>query len=251
MPTEQDLPIADKQAGAEHPKGPDSASDPVSAETELLREEVAQQRHEADLREDREKRTEELKNRVSVVAIILTTALSFISNVKGDRAGTAQGARAAAQSARQQAAELWAYYQTKLAERTSLEVARDRLRLEMAHRYNTDPAQHRLPPEDATVKLEILKLTDYEERIGEFDADTQQVFYRVQDLEKEEGQSRDQAIEPEHAVFRYELGSKLITLALILLSVTILSNRRWLFVGGVLLGIIGILVAFDGYLLLF
>lgn len=228
-----------------------AADKPPSAETELLREEVAQQRHEADLREDREKRTEELKNRVSVVAIILTTALSFIGNVKGNRSSTAQSARSTAQSARQQGAELWAYYQTKLAERTSLEVARDRLRLEMAHRYNTDPAHRRPPPADATVKLELLKLADYEERIDDFDADTQQVFYRVQDLEKEEGRNLDQAIEPEHAVFRYELGSKLITLALILLSVTILSNKRWLFVGGILLGTIGILVAFDGYLLFF
>ena len=163
MSTEQDPPMAD-------PQEPDPASGrqaaPVSAETSLLREEVAQQRHDADAREDREKRTEELKNRVSVVAIILTTALSFIGNVKGDRSGTAQSARSAALSARQRGAELWAFYQTKLAERTSLEVARDRLRLDMAHRYDTDLTR-KPPPDDATVKLELLKLSDYESRIGE------------------------------------------------------------------------------------
>ena len=50
-------------------------------EKELLQEEVAM----GHAREERERQQEELKNRVSVAAIVLTTALSFIGNVKGDR----------------------------------------------------------------------------------------------------------------------------------------------------------------------
>src|SRR5207253_1606551 len=123
------------------------------SETELLREEVEVQKREAELRERREQQQEELKNRVSVAAIVLTTALSFIGNVKGDRNEAAGAAKGAA--------------------------------------------------------------------------------------------------EPSRAVFRYELGSKLITLALILLSVTILSSKRWLLWAGVTLGSIGLLVAFDGYFLFF
>ena len=46
-------------------------------ETALLREEVALQKREAAERAEREARSEELKNRVSVAAIVLTTALSF------------------------------------------------------------------------------------------------------------------------------------------------------------------------------
>jgi hypothetical protein len=42
-----------------------------------------------------------------------------------------------------------------------------------------------------------------------------------------------------------------ITLALILLSVTILSGRDWLFWAGAGLGAIGLLAAFDGYFLFF
>ena len=50
---------------------------------------------------------------------------------------------------------------------------------------------------------------------------------------------------------RYELGGKLITLALILLSVTILFNRESLLWAGIFLGAVGLIVVFDGYLLVF
>ena len=212
-----------------------------SEETKLLREEVALQRAEKEAREREEAFKEELKNRVSVAAIILTTALSFIGNVKGDRADAAGSAKSAAVEARRQSAELWAYYQTKLSERTSLELARDRIRIELAKRG--------VARDDPEVRNESFKLTTYEERIRDFDTETERVFYRVQDLEREEDVSRRAALEPAQAVTRYELGGKLITLALILLSVTILANRGAMLWFGVLLGAIGLLVAFDGYLL--
>jgi hypothetical protein len=210
-------------------------------ESEILREEVRKQKEEAAERELRARQIERLKNRVSVGAIIITTALSFIGNVRSNRSGTVDGARASAESARRQAAELWAYYQTKLAERTALELARDRLRLDLARRA----------VEDATVKLEKLDLASYEERVREFESDTQLVYFHVQDLERQEDVSQRRTVEPARAVVRYDLGTKLMTLALILLSVTILSNKTWLFWGGVALGAIGMLVAFDGFLLFF
>ena len=212
-------------------------------ETDLLREEVALQKHEAERRAEREATTEQLKNRVSVAAIILTTALSFIGNVKSDRSDAAGSARAAAESARRQGAELWAYYQTKLAEKTSLEMARDGIRLDLARRG--------LQPRDPQAKLDVLKLTGYEERIRDFDAETERVFFRVQDLEAQEDVQQRSAMEPSRSAFRYELGGKLITLALILLSVTILSSKRYLLWAGVALGAIGLLVALDAYFLFF
>src|SRR5207245_2930484 len=99
------------------------------------------------------------------------------------------------------------------------------------------------------VKLEALKLTGYEERMRDFDMEAKRVFFRVQELEAKEDVKLREATEPARSVLRYELGGKLITLALILFSVTILSNRSLLFWAGVLLGAIGLLVAFDGYLL--
>ncbi len=212
-------------------------------ETRLLREEVEQQKHDALVREEREAREEELKNRVSVAAIVLTTILTFVGSVKGDRGDAAGSAKGAAEAARRQGAELWAYYQTKLAERTSLELARDRVRLDLARRG--------LSRDEPEVKLDALKLAGYEERIRDFDSDTQQVFYRVQDLERDEDVQQRRAVEPARALARYELAGKLITLALILLSVTILSSKEWLFWGGGILGSIGVLVAFDGYFLIF
>jgi len=212
-------------------------------ETALLREEVALQKREAEARDVREARSEELKNRVSVAAIILTTALSFIGNVRSDRGDTAGSARAAAESARRQGAELWAYYQMKMSEKASLEIARDRIRLDLAARG--------IQREDARARLDVLKLTGYEESVRDFDTETQRVFFRVQELEVQEDVQQRAAIEPARSAFRYELGSKLITLALILLSVTILSSKRYLLVAGVALGAIGLLVALDGYFLFF
>lgn len=215
----------------------------MATENELLREEVESQKREAHERELREQREEELKNRVSVAAIVLTTALSFIGNVRGDRNDAANSAKGAAESARRQSAELWAYYQTAAAERVSMEVARDRIRLDLSKRG--------LTRDDPEAKMDALKLTDYEERVADFDRQKQQVFYRVQEMEQQEDVQRRRAEEPSRSVFRYELGSKLITLALILLSVTILSSKRWLLWAGVALGGIGLLVAFDGYFLFF
>ena len=216
---------------------------PPSEETRLLREEVATQRAEREERERIEERKEELKNRVSVAAIIFTTALSFIGNVKGDRSDAAGGAKSAASEARRQSAELWAYYQTKLSERTSLELARDRIRVDLAR-----PG---VKLDDPQTRVENFKLTTYDERIRDFDGETQRVFYRVQDLEKQEDVSTRASREPGKAVVRYELGGKLITLALILLSVTILSSKRYLLWAGVALGTIGLAVALDGYFLFF
>jgi hypothetical protein len=214
----------------------------TSEENRLLREEVAQQKAETEARSRREAQSEQLKNRVSVAAIVLTTALSFIGNVKGDRNEAASGFKGAANEARRQGAELWAYYQTKLAERTSLEIARDRIRLELAHRG--------LTRDDPDAALASLKLTNYEERLRDFDTETERVFYRVQDLERNEDVSQRAALEPVRAVLRYELGGKLITLALILLSVTILSGKKYLLWAGIALGSLGLLVALDGYFLL-
>ena len=212
-------------------------------ETKLLREEVSRRRGESDSRDAKEAVTEKHKNRVALAAIVLTTALSFIGNIRGNRADAITQHKDAGTQARRQAAELWSYYQTKLAERTSLELAHDRLRLDLKKRG--------LSRDDPSIKLEALKLTEYEERVRDFDTDTQQVFYRVQDLEKQEDIEQREVAEPARAVDRYELASKLITLALILLSVTILSTQAWLFFAGLALGAVGVLLAFDGYFLFF
>jgi hypothetical protein len=213
------------------------------SENELLREEVALQQKEAQERAAREAAAEELKNLVSVAAIVLTTALSFIGNVKSDRNDAVGAAKGAADAARRQAAELWAYYQTAISSRATLEVARDRIDLDLAKRG--------LKAEDPEARRDALKQVEYMERVRDFERQSQQVFYRVQELEAQQDVQERKAIEPAAASVRYELGSKLITLALILLSVTILSSKRWLLWAGVTLGSVGLLVAFDGYFLFF
>jgi hypothetical protein len=219
------------------------ADETETEQNRLLREEIAEQREEARHREEREQRTESLKNRVSVAAIVLTTALSFISNVKTERTETMNLAKEAEQRAERETTDLWAYYQTRLAERTSLQLARDRMQLDLVRRG--------VSREDPTVKLDSLKMTDYERHIDDFDSDTQQVYFRVQDLEQLQDTEVRRQAEPNRAISRYDLSAKIITLALILLSVTILSNKEWLFWGGIVLGSIGVLLGFNGYVLLF
>ena len=210
-------------------------------ERELLRKEVAEQKRESAAREKRDKASDELKNRVSLAAIVLTTALTFVGNIKASRQDAAGSATGAASSARQLGSDTWNYYQSKLAERTSLEMARDRIGLDLA--------QRNLQRDDPRAKLDQLRLSEYEERIGEFDRDAQLVFARIQELEAVSDVEGRRAAEPKRAVARYDLGSKLITLALILLSVTIISNRSWLFWAGAALGGTGLAIAFDGYFL--
>src|SRR5205823_5455803 len=135
-------------------------------------------KEEARVREEREAQQEQLKNRVSVAAIVLTTALSFIGNVKGDRAEAAGSAKSAAEAARRQSAELWAYYSTKVSERTAMEIARDRIRIDLTRRGDG--------------RFESLLQTQYDERVRDFDRQTQQVFYRVQELEQQEDVSQRQ-----------------------------------------------------------
>jgi len=234
-------------SGAERsPPGAVEAREPSSdsrEEARLLREEVLIQREEAHARDLREEKSDRLKNRVSVAAVILTTALSFIGNVKSERSDAASGAGKASEAARQQAAELWSYYQTKIAERASVEIARDRIRLDLSRRG--------LQRDDPEAKLDAFKLTSYEERLRDFDLETEKVFFRVQELERDQDVRARQAIEPARAAFRYELGSKIITLALILLSVAILSNSEWLLGCGIGLGAAGLLVALNGWFLFF
>jgi hypothetical protein len=213
------------------------------SENELLREEVAAQKQQAAERAVREAAAETLKNRVSVAAIVLTTALSFIGNVKSDRNDAVGSAKGAADAARRQSADLWAYYQTAVSSRATLEVARDRIDLDLGKRG--------LSPSDPEAKHDALKQVEYQERVRDFDRQTQQVFYRVQELEAQDDIQQRKAIEPAAASVRYELGGKLITLALILLSVTILSSKKWLLWAGIALGAVGLLVAFDGYFLFF
>jgi hypothetical protein len=223
------------------PAGAREETELLRQEVALQKEEVAEQKRQAAAQKEREERAEELKNRVSVAAIVLTTALSFIGNVRSDRSDAAASARLAAEGARRQGAELWAYYQTKMAEKVAVELARDRVRLDLAARN--------VGRDDPKGRLDVLKMTGYDERVRDFDTETQRVFFRVQELEKQEDLQQRASLEPARSAYRYELGSKLITLALILLSVTILSNKRYLLAAGVALGAVGLIVAFDGYFL--
>jgi hypothetical protein len=217
-------------------------------EAQKLLEEVQEQREEAAERKVEEEASERLKNAVALTAVILTTALSFIVSVKDNRESARKDAVEAAADAHRESADLWAHYTTQRAEKAVFQLAQDRLRQEAAPRPAAPSGTAAVGPGEAGRLGQIL-LADYDEHVKELGRDGQQVFYRVQELEEEEDAHRREAIEPARAVEVYEIAEKLLTLSLILLSVTILAGKRWLLWLGLGLGVIGLLVAFDGYFL--
>ena len=217
---------------------------------ENAREEARQARQErnelrAEVNEQKAKTeaADILKNRVALAAVVFTTVLTFINNVKSERQSVGNGAKEAAATARARAGELWMFFQTKLTERTSLEIARDSLQVDLRRMTPTATADHADP-------LAAMKLADYDEHIHGFDRQAQEVFFRIQELERTEDLQNRARFEPQRAFTRYDLASKIITLALILLSVTILAGRHWLLIVGIILGAVGVIVGVDGYLLL-
>lgn len=199
----------------------------------------------AEVREGkaRSEAADTLKNQVALAAVVFTTVLTFINNVKSERQSVASSAKEAGATAHARAGELWIYYQTKLTERTSIDLAHDRLAVDLRRAPTIAVA-------DPAIQLASMKLADYEEQIHGFDRQAQEVFFRIQELERTEDLQIRARYEPERAYMRYDLASKIITLALILLSVTILAGRYWLLIVGIILGGVGVLVGVDGYLLL-
>ncbi|MEI8254943.1 MAG: DUF4337 family protein [Deltaproteobacteria bacterium] len=228
-------------------KAPGGGDPPLGREEikRELREAIEQFQRSREAAEAEEKEAERQKgrltSRVSIAAISLTMLMSFLNFARTERDGAATGARTQAANARSAAEANWAHYQTTTAERASYRVADDAL-VQMADA---------LPDEDPRVGAAHVRHIEYQSRIRGIDRENQQVFFVVQDLERRAALATRAADTIDRGVARYDLGSRVLTLALVLLSVTLLANRNYLFWVGVGVASVGGAIAVNGYFLLF
>jgi hypothetical protein len=224
-----------------------------STEVNAMAAEVRQAVHEAlakmDERDREEKaeeqavaqRKEELTARVSIAAICLTMLLSFVGFARAERSSASDVASQEASRARSDAEARWAYHQTRVAERSGFAVADDTLARQTSA----------LPTDDPRVLLASADHAEYATRIASIDNANRQVFFLVQDLERQRVSAERVAARIDRSVDRYDMGTRVLTLAVVLLSVTLLANRRALFWVGAAVALIGAAICVDGYFLLF
>jgi hypothetical protein len=207
----------------------------------VLTRSEARRRADEQVEKDKAQRKEALTARVSIAAIGLTMLLSFIGFARSERAGAAADASAAAARARADADASWAYYQTHSAERSSYRLADDQLARTVAGR----------PADDPRVREAEVLHADYAARVASIEADNRQIFFRIQDLERARLLQTRTARRISRKVEHYDLGTRVLTLAVVLLSVTLLANRPWLFWVGLGVAAVGAGIAVYGYFALF
>ena len=191
---------------------------------------------------DREKakRKERLTSRVSIAAISLTMLMSFLNFARTERDHASGSAKGEASGARANAEANWQHYQTTTAERANYRVADDAL----VQSVST------LPDEDPRVGVAHVQHIEYESRIRAIDRENQQIFFLVQDLERRAVIASRNAEGIDRGIARYDLGARVLTLALVLLSVTLLANRSYLFWVGIGVAAVGAAIAVNGYFVL-
>jgi len=198
-------------------------------------------REAQDKAEDKAKaqRKEKLTSRVSIAAICLTMLMSFLNFARTERGNAQAAATSAAAKAKSDSDSDWAYYQTRMAERSGYVLADDALR-----RDTVD-----LPDSDPRVGLAAAHHADYAARIGAIDRTNRQLFFVVQDLERQWVRLSRTAEDIGRKVAWYDMGTRVLTLAVVLLSVTLLANRAYLFWIGISVALVGAAIAVNGYFL--
>jgi hypothetical protein len=104
-----------------------------------------------------------------------------------------------------------------------------------------------LPPDDARVQIAVVQHAEYYARIAAIDQENRQVFFLVQDLKAQQVAAQRRSAEINRSVDRYDMGVRVLTLAVVLLSVTLLANRAYLFWVGVGIALLGAAIAVNGY----
>jgi hypothetical protein len=182
---------------------------------------------------------ERLSNRVSVAAIALTMLMSFLNFARSERDDAAHAERTMADKAKRESEANWTLYQTRSTERSGYVVAEDLLTREVAA----------LPDSDPRVRVAELNHVEYATRIASLDNENRRVFFVIEDLERTYIQALRRADHIDRKIERYDMGTRILTLALVILSVVLLASQEQLFWVAVLISFIGAGVAVSGYLI--
>jgi len=182
---------------------------------------------------------EQLASRVSMAALALTMLLSFLGFARGERDDAAREQRRVSDNAKRDVEANWSIYQARTTERAGYVVAEDALTREV----------QAIPDGDAKLRLAGLNHIEYASRIGQLDNESRRIFFVIQSLERSYVLAVRQAEHMEHKIDRYDMGTRVLTLALIILSVTLLANQEQLFWIAVLIAFAGDGLSVSGYFL--
>ena len=184
--------------------------------------------------------TKEAGNRrVSIAALLLTMMLSFLGFVRANEDGAIGVDKVVALQSNNDAATEWTLYQTKIAQRSSYHEAQDALAREALS----------IPAADPRRRLGRFHHREYELKVRQLDDENRQVFYVIQELRRREYHATKDAEHHGRRTTRYDMAIRTLTLALVLISVTLLVTRKYLFWFGLFVASIGALLGVTGYFL--
>jgi Domain of unknown function (DUF4337) len=207
-------------------------------EAALLRLEIERKAEQKAAHEASERKTQ-VSRRVSISALLLTMMLSFLGFVRAGSDSAATTDKTTATQSKNDAATEWSLYQTKQAQRTSLQEAMDTIERSVLG----------MKPDDSRRRLARFHHREYEQRVRLLDEETRQVFHRIQTLERAEYDASVDAAHHDRRTARYDMGIRTLTLALVLISVTLLVDRDYLFWCGLAISAIGAVFGVTGYFL--
>ncbi|CAN5909814.1 hypothetical protein BH11MYX2_BH11MYX2_12600 [soil metagenome] len=177
--------------------------------------------------------------RVSIAALLLTMMLSFLGFVRANEDGEISGDKVVALQSKNDAATEWTLYQTKIAQRSFYHAAQDALAREALS----------IPAADPRRRLGRFHHREYEIQVHQLDEENRQVFYVIQELRRREYHATKDAEHHGRRTKRYDMAIRTLTLALVLISVTLLVTRKYLFWFGLFVASIGALLGVTGYFL--
>jgi len=152
---------------------------------------------------------------ISIMAVLVAGA-----TLLGHRAHTEELLR------QSQATDQWAYYQAKNGRYHGMQTTADVIET--------------MIPRDKD-KAEVL-LKKYEKEIERYDGDKEDISEKAKELEKE----RDLV---SRRADRFDGGEALLEIGLVICSITLLTKRKGFWIGGVLIGALGIMLAATGFFL--
>ena len=124
------------------------------------------------------------------------------------------------------ATDQWAYYQAKNIRRHEMEAVADMLGV--------------LAPQDKEKTATVRE--KYAKEVQRYDADKTEISNKATELEAE----RDLV---SHRADRFDGGEVFIEVGLVICSITLLTKRRFFWVTGILLGVVGVVFASTGFFL--
>ncbi|HSN25944.1 MAG TPA: DUF4337 family protein [Kofleriaceae bacterium] len=226
---------------------PDLEADRLSASVDEIERAIdtalakleAERKAEAALAHEATAHKNATSRRVSLAALLLTMMVSFLGFVRAQSDSNESDDKLIVQQSKSDAATEWALYQTKTAQRSGYLEAEDTLAREILA----------LAPDDPRRRLARFHHHEYEAKVRQLDDENRAVFHRIQSLDLSEYHARRDAAHHHRRTDRYDMGIRTITLALVLISVTLLVDSSYLFWVGLLVAAIGAALGVTGYFL--